>query len=124
MIFLCLLSIKCQLVYAEPEQNSLLVAVPDTCVALREGRKCYTDVVLNWQHPQLGNYCLRDATSKHIMQCWLRQQSGQFNYAFDSTKTIVFELINSDNSKVIATTQVQLQWVYQNRQKKRRWRLF
>ncbi|MEM5549715.1 DUF3019 domain-containing protein [Pseudoalteromonas sp. NEC-BIFX-2020_002] len=107
----------------KPLDNSL-VALPDTCVALREGRKCYADVELNWQHSTLGNYCLRDATSKHIMQCWLRQSNGKFNYAFDSIESISFELINSDTGKIIASAQVQLQWVYQNRQKKRRWRLF
>ncbi|MEC8206830.1 MAG: DUF3019 domain-containing protein, partial [Pseudomonadota bacterium] len=42
----------------------------------------------------------------------------------DSAETIGFELINSDNGKVVATTEIQLQWVYKNRQKKRRWRLF
>ncbi|MDN3378123.1 MULTISPECIES: DUF3019 domain-containing protein [unclassified Pseudoalteromonas] len=123
-IIFCLLGSKSLLVHGEQAQENNLLAVPDTCVALREGRNCYADIALNWQQPEVGNYCLRDATSKHIMQCWLRQQSGQFNYAFDSVETIAFELINSDNGKIIATTQVQLQWVYQNRQKKRRWRLF
>ena len=108
----------------EQAQDSALIALPDTCVALREGRNCYADIELTWQQDSIGNYCLRDATSKHIMQCWLRQKSGQLNYAFDSVESIAFELINSDTGKTIAATQVQLQWVYQNRQKKRRWRLF
>ena len=109
---------------APTEEPSQFSAVPDTCVALREGRHCYADVVLSWQQPQIGNYCLRDATSKYIMQCWLKQQYGSFYYTFDSTNSISFELFDSNTSKVIATTEVKLQWVYQNRQKKRRWRLF
>ena len=119
-----LLSAKPLLACDEQTHDSPLVALPDTCVALREGRNCYADIELNWQQDSIGNYCLRDATSKHIMQCWLRQKSGQLNYAFDSVESISFELINSDTGKTIAATQVQLQWVYQNRQKKRRWRLF
>jgi hypothetical protein len=101
-----------------------LIALPDTCVALREGRNCYADVTLSWQQPTIGNYCLRDATSKYIMQCWLKQQQGVFEYTFDSQQSISFELFDSNTAQVIATTEVKLQWVYQNRQKKRRWRLF
>lgn len=101
-----------------------LTAIPDTCVALREGRNCYADVTLSWMQPNTGNYCLRDADTKHIMQCWLNQEQGEFSYAFDSAHSVSFELINSNNGKTIATTQIQLQWVYKNRQKKRRWRLF
>ncbi|KTF16238.1 DUF3019 domain-containing protein [Pseudoalteromonas sp. H105] len=123
-LFLCVLSTKPLAGYAEQIEQSDFVAIPDTCVALREGRNCYADIEINWQRPEIGNYCLRDATSKHIMQCWLRQKSGQFYYAFDSVEAIAFELINSDSGKTIAKTHVQLQWVYQNRQKKRRWRLF
>ncbi|ASM53265.1 MULTISPECIES: DUF3019 domain-containing protein [Pseudoalteromonas] len=107
-----------------PQEVTALSAIPNTCVALREGRHCYTEVVLSWQQPTIGNYCLRDATSKYIMQCWLKQQHGVFNYAFDSEQSLSFELFDSNTAKVIATTEVKLQWVYQNRQKKRRWRLF
>ena len=108
----------------EKNLKNELVALPDTCVALREGRNCYTEVDITWHQQQVGNYCLRNAQSKHIIQCWLMQQKGLFRYQFDSAQTIGFELISSDNGKVVASTEIQLQWVYQNRQKKRRWRLF
>lgn len=104
--------------------SNTLVAIPDTCVALREGRNCYADVEVSWRQQQIGNYCLRNSDSKHIIQCWLMQHKGLFRYEFDSTETVGFELINSDNGKIVASTEIQLQWVYKNRQKKRRWRLF
>ncbi|WP_024612030.1 MULTISPECIES: DUF3019 domain-containing protein [unclassified Pseudoalteromonas] len=123
--WICLLLFFPTALYAETDDElDTLVAVPDTCVALREGRDCYADVVLTWSQPIIGNYCLRDATSKYIMQCWLKQQKGTFNYAFDSQQSISFELFDSNTSKIISTAEVKLQWVYQNRQKKRRWRLF
>ncbi|KPZ57791.1 MULTISPECIES: DUF3019 domain-containing protein [Pseudoalteromonas] len=106
------------------DKTAPLTALPDTCVALREGRNCYADITLSWQQPTIGNYCLRDATSKYIMQCWLKQQQGVFEYTFDSQQSISFELFDSNTAQIIATTEVKLQWVYQNRQKKRRWRLF
>lgn len=106
------------------DKTAPLIALPDTCVALREGRNCYADITLSWQQPTIGNYCLRDATSKYIMQCWLKQQQGVFEYTFDSQQSISFELFDSNTAQIIATTEVKLQWVYQNRQKKRRWRLF
>ena len=123
--FYCLLfTYSGSLLAVTTQAPSELTAVPDTCVALREGRHCYADVVLSWQQPEVGNYCLRDATSKYIMQCWLKQRQGSFNYAIDSTQSISFELFDSNTSQVIAVSEVKLQWVYQNRQKKRRWRLF
>ena len=123
--FYCLLfSYSGSLLAAPVQIPAQLSAVPDTCVALREGRHCYADVVLSWQQVEVGNYCLRDATSKYIMQCWLKQRQGSFNYAFDSTQSISFELFDSNTSQVIDVSEVKLQWVYQNRQKKRRWRLF
>ena len=123
--FYCLLfTYSGSLLAVTTQAPSELTAVPDTCVALREGRHCYADVVLSWQQPEVGNYCLRDATSKYIMQCWLKQRQCSFNYAFDSTQSISFELFDSNTSQVIAVSEVKLQWVYQNRQKKRRWRLF
>ncbi|MBH0056391.1 DUF3019 domain-containing protein [Pseudoalteromonas sp. SWXJZ94C] len=123
--WICLLLFFPTALYAETDDElDTLIAVPDTCVALREGRDCYADVVLTWSQPIIGNYCLRDATSKYIMQCWLKQQKGTFNYAFDSQQSISFELFDSNTSKIISTAEVKLQWVYQNRQKKRRWRLF
>ena len=123
--FYCLLfSYSGSLLAAPVQTPAQLSAVPDTCVALREGRHCYADVVLSWQQVEVGNYCLRDTTSKYIMQCWLKQRQGSFNYAFDSTQSISFELFDSNTSQVIAVSEVKLQWVYQNRQKKRRWRLF
>ena len=123
--FYCLLfTYSGSLLAVTTQAPSELTAVPDTCVALREGRHCYADVVLSWQQPEVGNYCLRDATSKYIMQCWLKQRQGSLNYAFDSTQSISFELFDSNTSQVIAVSEVKLQGVYQNRQKKRRWRLF
>ncbi|AQQ01852.1 hypothetical protein B0W48_19975 [Pseudoalteromonas aliena] len=123
--WICILAIFPTVLSAQTESNPApLIVIPDTCVALREGRNCYADVVITWQQPTIGNYCLRDATSKYIMQCWLKQKQGTLNYTFDSEQSISFELFDSNTSKVIDTSEVKLQWVYQNRQKKRRWRLF
>lgn len=123
--WLCLLLVFPTITSAKAaDKTAPLVALPDTCVALREGRNCYADVTLTWQLPTMGNYCLRDATSKYIMQCWLKQQNGMFEYTFDSQQSISFELFDSNTAQVMGSTEVKLQWVYQNRQKKRRWRLF
>lgn len=120
LLALPIVSVKAQ---EQPNEEASLVSLPDTCVALREGRNCYADVKVSWHQPK-GNYCLRDGHTKHIMQCWLMQQTGLFRYQFDSAETVNFELVNSNNGKVVDTTEIQVQWVYQNRQKKRRWRLF
>ena len=101
-----------------------LQASPNKCVALREGSACYAVVTLDWAQNKVGDYCLRNQATKKIIQCWLAKQTGQYAYEFNSDQTLQFELINTQTGQVLGQTQVLVNWVYTNKQKKRRWRLF
>ncbi len=108
----------------DSDKLKILNATPNKCVALREGRACYAVVTLNWQRPSDGDYCLRNRDNKHIIQCWINKNSGNFEYEFDSKTSQHFELINTTTGQSFGQTEVKVHWVYQNKQKKRRWRLF
>jgi hypothetical protein len=101
-----------------------LEAKPNVCVALREGRPCFSHIEFSWLQPENEHYCLRAADTKHIIGCWDSNKRPTLLYQFESSSNALFELFNPKSGDPIATTEVQVQWVYTQRQKKRRWRLF
>jgi hypothetical protein len=58
------------------------------------------------------------------MQCWTAQNSGIFKYEFNSQKNQNFVLVNTKTGQVTGQAGIKVHWVYTNKQKKRRWRLF
>jgi len=97
---------------------------PNKCIALREGRPCYAIVSVKWKKTNIGNYCLRNSKNKQIMQCWTSQNTGVYQYEFNSEKSQSFELVNTKTGHVSGQAGIKVHWVYTNKQKKRRWRLF
>jgi hypothetical protein len=106
------------------DSSEYFIVTPNKCVALREGRPCYAVVSVNWKKTNIGNYCLRNSKNKKIMQCWTSQNTGIYQYEFNSEKNQLFELINTQTGTVSGQAGIKVHWVYTNKQKKRRWRLF
>ncbi|WP_105213015.1 DUF3019 domain-containing protein [Pseudoalteromonas sp. T1lg22] len=113
---------------AQPEALSAelptLLSTPNTCVALRQGRTCYSDITLNWQVDNEERYCIRQNQATKPLHCWQQQQQGKLVFEFASKTAQGFELFHVTTGKVLARTEVRVQWVYTSGQKKRRWRLF
>ncbi|PAJ75579.1 hypothetical protein CJF42_04465 [Pseudoalteromonas sp. NBT06-2] len=111
---------------AEVNLNEIdhFAVTPNKCIALRKGRPCYAIVSVNWKKLNIGNYCLRNSKSKQIMQCWTAQNAGIYQYEFNSEKNQSFELVNTKTGHVSGKAGIKVHWVYTNKQKKRRWRLF
>lgn len=101
-----------------------LLSTPNTCVALRQGRTCYSDITLNWQVDNEERYCIRQSQATKPLHCWQQQQQGELVFEFASKTAQSFELFHVTSGKVLASTEVRVQWVYTSGQKKRRWRLF
>ncbi len=101
-----------------------LFATPNKCVALREGRTCYADIEMSWQAPLQGNYCLQKVNEKTFIQCWQNRQTGSVSYQFNAKQTVNFQLVDISTGQALYTAPVEVSWVYKNKQKKRRWRLF
>ncbi|WP_233998424.1 DUF3019 domain-containing protein [Pseudoalteromonas sp. T1lg48] len=105
-------------------QGPALLSTPNTCVALRQGRTCYSDITLNWQVSDEERYCIRQSQATQVLHCWQQQQQGELVLEFASATAQGFELFHVTTGKVLASTEVRVQWVYTSGQKKRRWRLF
>ncbi|MFC0116615.1 DUF3019 domain-containing protein [Pseudoalteromonas xiamenensis] len=104
--------------------DPLFEVQPNICVALREGRPCYTEVTFQWQSPEASSYCIRNTETEQLIGCWENQLKTLIWFEFNETETQSYELINQQSGHTVATAEIQVQWVYTNRQKKRRWRLF
>lgn len=104
---------------AAPE---LLVVEPSTCVSLSEGRTCYLDTQVHWQVNSGSEHCLFVAGTNVPLYCAAGGR-GQVSYAFSGDESQVLEL-RAANGAVVATTEIQVSWVYNGNQRRRSWRLF
>ncbi|TMP35590.1 DUF3019 domain-containing protein [Pseudoalteromonas rubra] len=110
---------------SKEDRKGILQAAPNKCVALHEGRTCYTDVTFSISAPQLGDYCIRESSSKKILQCWANVSHFEYLLAFGSAESVSYELISKTKRDVLAVTTINVNWVHKVRNKKRRWqRLF
>ena len=87
---------------AEEIMKMLLLQYPIPVWHCVKDRNCYADVEVTWRQQQIGNYCLRNSDSKHIIQCWLMQQKGCLGMSLIQQKPSVLSY-NSDNGKIVAS---------------------
>jgi hypothetical protein len=104
-----------------------LHAQPNKCVALNQGRKCFANVLIDWQLESENDYCL---LIKHTdgklteLKCWEQTNSGQLSFEFQSTRDLQLLLTRSADNEIVASESIQVSWLYQASTRKRRWRLF
>lgn len=104
--------------------SQILHVTPNKCVALHQGRTCYTDAIFKINTPAIGDYCIRQSQSKQILQCWANTQSFTYTLYFGSSDSLSYELISQASHDVLAVTTIDVNWVHKVQVKKRRWRLF
>jgi hypothetical protein len=129
LFFTC--SAKAEVVAVAIEKSSMqtiqLIAQPNSCITLYQGRACFTNITFNWQSTEQGDYCLHQnlSSGEHkILHCWQASQGAKKTVAFESTETSTFELKKQHSDKVLSETKVSVSWVHKATPRKRRWRLF
>jgi len=100
-----------------------LIAQPALCVALDEGRKCFTKVTLTWTTVTVGDFCLYQKSPRRKVKCWQQSKGNNTLLEFESSEKLTFQLIDQKNVPV-AETLVDVSWVHKATPRKRRWRLF
>lgn len=102
-----------------------LTAKPERCVALNEGQICYQKTLLTWQTEKIADYCLFESDRKEPITCWLNTNQGQAKIDFASETTKKYQLTLKKIEDPIASTKVEVTWVYSKKKKRRTsWRLF
>ena len=98
--------------------------MPNKCVALRKGRKCFARINVSWRAHVSGNYCLRRQADKLVISCWKNQIEGDFLYIFRAQNKEILELVFENSDNVIITAPIKVSWVYKSKKRKGRWRVF
>lgn len=101
----------------------IFTSVPQKCVALRQGRTCYTTVKLKYHVLEHGYYCVFSSLKKKATRCF-DGKKGRVSLPFKSKDKVVYTLVDPKTNTVLASTSVEVAWVHKTETRKRRWRLF
>lgn len=107
--------------------NYSLLAKPQMCVVLDEGRECFAQITFTLSTIATGKVCLIQKSPYKVMYCVnepnKKNNVYDFYYEFISDKTKTYQLVNQEN-QVLAETVIEVNWVYESSPLKRRWRAF
>jgi len=100
-----------------------LIAQPALCVALHQGRKCFTKVTLTWNVEAIGDFCIYQKNPRRKVKCWQQSNGNSTLLEFESSEKLTFQLVNKKNDLIVETA-IDVSWVHKATPRKRRWRLF
>ena len=102
-----------------------LILRPDQCVALHQGQDCYVNIKLNWTASSQDKYCLFSSQQSQAIQCWGMNVSGQYRAEIIASRNVSFTLRKADSKKVLASTELEMAWVYKKGKRQHSsWRVF
>lgn len=101
-----------------------LTSTPAKCVSLKQGRTCYQDIAFRWKSNTVANYCLYQQDEDEPIKCWPQQKQGYVDYHFAQTKSLNYFLRLKNQEDNIATTTVEVKWVYKRHSDRYGWRIF
>ncbi len=113
--------------YSESADNKTLLttvlsAQPTSCITLHQGRKCYTNITIDWQSSIMDDYCLYQ--EKTVIHCWPKSKKDKTFISFESEENVTFYLAKRNSDVTLAETTITIGWVHKATPRKRRWRLF
>lgn len=107
--------------------NIEMIAQPNKCVALTQGRRCYAQVSVSWTSSTVDNICLVDLDNNIELYCWRAKNEGEYLYEMASSTDIslaLFRKVETSRTTQLAKTTLKVSWLYEGTTRKRRWRLF
>ena len=130
VLILCCIGLITDQSLANDVSDEPVLAQPNKCVALSQGRECFAQITLTWRTASEGDYCLVMATQEsqvtgsRVLRCWDAASSGQLVYDMQSAENLVVSLQNKRDKQTIGRSVITVSWLYQSNSRKRRWRLF
>lgn len=107
------------------EKSWVLDIQPKKCVTLRQGQICYQDVDISWYASINDNYCLYIEKEDKPVRCWQKSTKGHLSIEFQGEYTQKFLLRKEGDQKNLASTILEVKWVYKNQRNLRTgWRMF
>jgi len=125
LTFALLMSLAFDTSPREIKVNPVLNLQPNKCVALHKGRTCYAKIKINWHVLEHGNFCLhKNSQTNTELACWSNKKQATLEYEFASQSSAEFVLKEKNSGKVVASSKINVSWLYNSSNKRRRWRLF
>lgn len=125
LIFALLMSLTLSSNAREIKVNPVLSLQPNKCVALHKGRQCFAKINIKWHVLEQGDFCLHQTTEpQKELACWSNKKQAKLEYEFASQSNTEFVLKERSSGKVIARSEINVSWLYNSSNKRRRWRLF
>lgn len=113
------------LVQVASAEEFLLSSKPSKCISLNEGLICYQNIQVQWQTPEIGDYCLVQSNSNQVLNCWEQQRKGQLKFEFSERQSEAYVLRRKDQSDDLANMRIDVKWVYKRKRRDRlRWKVF
>lgn len=106
------------------QESHIFTAQPEQCVTLRQGRKCFANIQLQWKVPSKQAVCLFQEGQQEKIRCWQNHDQADMVIEFESNESVNYQLRTSKDNKIIAQTQIKVSWLHKSSTRKRRWRLF
>lgn len=122
LLLLVIISSMAGKVYA---QQTVLILTPNQCISVHQGEQCYVDININWQTPNIGDYCLFSNIEQAPIHCWQGVQSGHIEQELVANENVTFSLRTKNNPTSLADKTLKMTWVYKKSVRARMsWRLF
>jgi hypothetical protein len=101
-----------------------LLSQPAKCVSLKQGNICYQDIHMVWQAPQAGDFCLYNQAESEAMKCWEGVDRGEYNFEFSFAESQHYALRAKQQQTDLASSSIEVKWVYRARRNHFSWRVF
>ncbi|MFK7859530.1 MAG: DUF3019 domain-containing protein [Granulosicoccus sp.] len=109
---------------ATSQNDLMLIATPDSCVALHRGQQCFLSVQLSWTEPVDSEVCLFAGDDERPLLCVSGNTQG-VSVEYASSSSTRYSLKVKDTTHVLAAAMVRTAWVYRSgRRSSSGWRLF
>lgn len=105
-----------------------LVASPGICELDVGKAQCNMHTTLIWEVPKAGHFCLKEAETDQLLNCWENSWSGTYQVAFSSTEPRTYLLTRGPKGSIAANTVITVTGTLEQRMRSRRrrgfWSLF
>lgn len=102
----------------------ILSSHPAKCVSLKQGNVCYQEVHMQWRSSEAADYCLLNHEQEKPLKCWQHQDHGSLRFEFEFPETQKYVIRKAGSEDDLASTVIEVKWVYKVRRSQSSWRVF
>ena len=123
-----IVSVNCMLSPSVHAEEVSLNISPHLCITDQADKTCTMNLLFEWLAQSNGDYCLVDKKDKRALQCWSKEQYGQWEELLKIQVSRSFLMTQEKNQQPLAEESVEVLSTYsedrrRNRRRKHIWSL-